>query len=172
MIPADEYCRVRKDITLFEALQFIDNAKAEKKLAHHHHDLLVEDEHGKIVGKMTMIDIFHYMEPSYLKMTNQKHPNALSKDFVQKIYTDFNLWSEPLNSLCAKCSGVKVEEVMHTPKPTEYLDEEDSLDKALHAFVLGIHQPLLVRKAGTVTGVLRLGDVFEEVKNSILACEI
>lgn len=172
MIPANEYCRVKKDTTLFEAMQFLVEQGEEKRLAHPHRDLLVEDVDGKVVGKVTMLDIFRYMEPSYLKMENQKHPNALSRDFVQKVYTDFNLWSEPLSTLCRKSSGVKVEEVMHTPKRTEVLDEEDSIDKALHAFVLGVHQPILVQKDGIITGVLRLGDAFEKVRTSILACKI
>lgn len=172
MIPASEYSRVKKDTTIFDAMQFLVKQGEENHLTHPHRDLLVEDADGKVIGKLTMLDIFRYMEPSYLKLENQRHPNALSRDFVQKVYTDFNLWSEPLSTLCQKSSGVKVEEVMHTPKRTEILNEEDSLDKALHAFVLGVHQPILVQKDGKITGVLRLGDAFEKVRTSILACDI
>ncbi|CCO23297.1 CBS domain-containing protein [Maridesulfovibrio hydrothermalis] len=172
MIPASEYCRVKKDTTLFDAMQFLVTQSEKKDLSHPHRDLLVEDEDGKVIGKVTMLDIFQHMEPAYFKVADQRHSTALSKDYVQKVYTDFNLWSEPLSSLCQKSSGVEVKEVMHTPKRSELVDEEDSLDKALHAFVLGVHQPLLVQKDGVITGVLRLGDAFEKVRTAILACEI
>ncbi len=172
MIPVEEYNRVKTDTTLFEALQCLAQQGEELNLPHPHRDLLVEDDNGKVVGKITMLDIFKHMEPSYFKMDDKHHPNALSMDFVQKVYRDFNLWSEPLSSLCRKNAGAKAGEVMHSPKKAEILDEDETLDKALHAFVLGVHQPLLVQKDGIITGVVRLGDAFDKVRTAILACEI
>ncbi|NDV22328.1 CBS domain-containing protein [Desulfovibrio sp. JC022] len=172
MIPVEEYNRVKEDTTLFEALQCLAQQGDELNLPHPHRDLLVENADGKVVGKITMLDIFKHMEPSYFKMDDQRHPGALSMDFVQKVYRDFNLWSEPLSSLCRKNAGAKAEEIMHTPKQAEILDEDDTLDKALHAFVLGVHQPLLVQKDGIITGVVRLGDAFDKVRTAVLACEI
>ncbi len=172
MIPVEEYTRVKKDTTLLAAMQDLTSQAEQENLPHPHRDLLVEDENGKIIGKLTMLDVFKHMEPSYLRMDNERHPNALSRDFVQKVYRDFNLWSEPLTDLCRKNADATVEEIMHTPHPVEIVDEDDSLDKALHAYVLGVHQPLLVKKDGIITGVLRLGDAFEKVKTAILACEI
>lgn len=119
-----------------------------------------------------MLDIFRSMEPAYFKMDYRDHPSVLSKDFVQKVYADFNLWSEPLKTLCQKCALLTVQELMHSPGKSEMISENDSIDKALHAFVLGLHQPILVHNGGMVTGVLRLGDIFESVRESILACDI
>nr|WP_203544855.1 CBS domain-containing protein [Desulfovibrio sp. JC010] len=172
MIPVEEYNRVTKETTLVESMQCLIQQGEDKNLPHPHRDLLVEDENGKVIGKVTMLDIFKHMEPSYFKMDDQRHPNALNMDFVQKVYRDFNLWSEPLSELCRKSAGATAGEIMHVPANTELLDENDSVDKALHAFMLGVHQPLLVQKDGLVTGVLRLGDVFEKVRSAILACEI
>lgn len=172
MIPVEEYTRVKKNTTLLAAMQGLTQQAEDENLPHPHRDLLVEDEGGMVIGKVTMLDIFKHMEPSYFKMDNTRHPNALSKDFVQRVYRDFNLWSEPLTDICRRKADTKVEEIMHTPQKVEIVNEEDSIDKALHAFVLGVHQPLLVQKDGKITGVLRLGDAFEKVKNSILACEI
>ncbi|WP_320174062.1 CBS domain-containing protein [Maridesulfovibrio sp.] len=172
MIPADEYCRVKKDTTLHEAMAQLVIQSEKKGLSHPHRDLLVEDEEGKIIGKVTMLDIFKSMEPNYFKKETGRHQNALTREYVQKIYTDFNLWSEPLSTLCQKCAALKVSELMHTPHLTEMINEDDSIDKALHSFVLGLHQPILVQKDGNVTGVLRLGDIFENIRKAILACEI
>jgi len=172
MIPVEEYNRVTKDTTLFEALQCLAIQGEEDNLPHPHRDLLVQGEDGRVVGKITMLDIFRHMEPSYFKMDDRGHPNALSRDFVQKVYRDFNLWAEPLSDVCRKSAIAKAEEIMHTPKKAELVDEDDTLDKAIHAFVLGVHQPLLVQKNGIITGVLRLGDAFEKVRAAVLACEI
>ena len=172
MIPADEYCRVKKDSTLQEAMAQLVIQSENKGLSHPHRDLLVEDENGKIIGKVTMLDIFKSMEPNYFRMENDRHQNALSREYVQKIYTDFNLWSEPMTTLCQKCAALKVADLMHVPHLNEMINEEDSIDKALHSFVLGLHQPILVHKDGNVTGVLRLGDIFENIRKAILACEI
>ncbi|WP_432734595.1 CBS domain-containing protein [Maridesulfovibrio sp. FT414] len=172
MIPAEEYCRVRKETTLYEAMQILVCQGKEKNLAHPHRDLLVEDENGDIIGKVTMLDIFKSMEPSYFKMNYRDHPTVLGTEYVQKIYADFNLWSDPLSTLCQKCAKLTVEELMHSPGKSEKIDEDASIDKALHAFVFGLHQPILVQKDGKVTGVLRLGDIFESVREAILACEI
>ncbi|WP_320171903.1 CBS domain-containing protein [Maridesulfovibrio sp.] len=172
MIPAEEYCRVRKESTLQEAMLSLVKQGEENGLAHPHRDLLVEDADGNVVGKVTMLDIFRSMEPSYFKMDHLGHPSVLAKDYVQKVYADFNLWSEPLKTLCLKCAGMKVEELMHTPAKSEMVSEDDSIDKALHAFVLGLHQPILVHCDGRITGVLRLGDIFESVRKAILACEL
>ncbi|WP_415715032.1 CBS domain-containing protein [Maridesulfovibrio sp.] len=172
MIPAEEYCRVKKDATLHEAMTQLVIQGEEKGRIHPHRDLLVEDDEGNIIGKVTMLDIFKSMEPNYFKMDYKDHPSVLSKEYVQKVYTDFNLWSEPLNTLCQKCAALKVEELMHTPRKTEFINEEDSIDKALHSFVLGLHQPILVHKDKKVVGVLRLGDIFENVRKAILRCEI
>jgi hypothetical protein len=62
---------------------------------------------------------------------------------------------------------------MHTPKKMEYLEESATLENALHLYVMGIHQPLIVNnKDGKVIGLLRFGDVFEVIRQRLLRCDI
>ncbi|MBI9111823.1 CBS domain-containing protein [Maridesulfovibrio ferrireducens] len=172
MIPVKEYSRIKKSTTVSQAMLKLVKEGTDKNLPHPHRDLLVEDETGKIIGKVTILDIFSHMEPAYFKVL-EKNPKAfLDKSYVQKVFKDFNLWSEPLKNLCRNISKVKIEDIMYTPNQNEFISEEDNLDKPLHAYITGIHQPILVQKDGEVTGVLRLGDVFEKVRDSILSCEI
>ncbi len=64
---------------------------------------------------------------------------------------------------------VIVADVMYVPEKIEYIKENDSLEKALHIYVMGVHQPLIVRNAeGDITGVLRFGDIFEAFRQSLL----
>ncbi|WP_291329571.1 CBS domain-containing protein [Desulfovibrio sp. UCD-KL4C] len=172
MIPVKEYSRIKKHTTIHQAMLKLIKEGNDKNLSHPHRDILVEDENGKTIGKLTILDIFIHMEPSYFKFLSSNKNNFLDRKFVQRVFKDFNLWDEPMTTICSSISEVKVEKIMYKPALSEILDEDDSLDKALHSYIMGIHQPLLIQKNGTITGVLRLGDVFEKVRDSILTCAI
>jgi Mg2+/Co2+ transporter CorC len=90
-----------------------------------------------------------------------------------KAAQDFNLWIEPTQTICERGGRLKVSDVMHTPEKMEYIKETATLEEALHLYVMGIHQPLIVNNEdGRVTGVLRFGDVFEVVRKQLLNCNI
>ena len=54
----------------------------------------------------------------------------------------------------------------------EYVQESDPLEKAMNYYVMGVHQPLIVRNGESVTGVLRFGDIFEVVRERLLNCVV
>ena len=43
--------------------------------------------------------------------------------------------------------NLPVGDIMYTPKGVEYLEETDSLRKTVADYVMGVHQPLIVKKA-------------------------
>ena len=92
-------------------------------------------------------------------------------EFIKSAVKQFNLWLEPEKSICERGVGKKVADVMHTPREVEYLQETDTLEMALHLYVMGVHQPLIVKKGGAVSGVLRFGDVFEVIRSQLLNCD-
>ncbi|MGC8719330.1 MAG: CBS domain-containing protein, partial [Thermodesulforhabdaceae bacterium] len=59
-----------------------------------------------------------------------------------------------------------------TPVEGEFVEIDASLNEAIHKFVIGQHQSLLVLDKGEIVGVLRLSDVFMEVAQMIKQCEI
>ena len=61
--------------------------------------------------------------------------------------------------------------MMHVPEKVEFLQEDDTSEKAMNLYVLGVHQPLVVKPGDTVTGILRFGDVFEVVRKTLLSCD-
>lgn len=170
MIPILNYVTVREENTLVEVLQALEQSRKSEK-AHAHRDAIVVDANGEFLGKLTMIDVFRALEPNYAKIEKQKKKPTLTDEFVRRAAKDFNLWIEPAQTICERGSRLKVSNVMHIPEKSEYIKETDSLEIALHLYVMGIHQPLIVKnKEGKVTGVLRFGDIFEAVRQQLLSC--
>jgi hypothetical protein len=170
MIPISNYVTVKKTDTLVDVLQALESARQADE--HAHRDAIVVDDAGAFVGKVTMIDIFRALEPNYKKMVGRSADGTLTKSSVMKAVQAFNLWTEPEADICQRGAQKTVGDVMHAPRSFEFLQEEDTLEKPLNLYVMGVHQPLIVKKNETVTGVLRFGDMFEVVRKELLACNI
>lgn len=170
MIPISNYVTIKEDNTLFDVFQILEKNKSTS--SHAHRDAIVLDENGGFKGKVTMIDIFKALEPNYNKLFKNYKDGTLTKESVLSAVRDMGLWMEPMKTLCERGMGIKVAEVMHVPDEVEFLKEDDSLEKALHDYVMGVHQPLIVKNGDTVTGVLRFGDLFEVVRGQMLACPV
>jgi len=171
MIPISKYVSVKRKDNLIMVLQALEE-KRQSGIDHAHRDAIVVDSNGVFIGKITMIDIFRALEPNYKKIYQESKTGVLTKEFVMKMVKDFNLWLEPAKDICSRGGNLTVADVMYIPKDLEFVDETDSLEIALHNFVMGAHQPLVVKKGDDVTGVLRFGDVYEVVRKTLLSCAI
>jgi Mg2+/Co2+ transporter CorC len=167
MIPIANYVTVKKEDHLVEVLQALER-KRQNEGGHAHRDAIVLDDKGRFVGKVTMIDIFRSLEPNYKQIHQKRSGGTLTSKFVEEAAKDLNLWMEPADNICQRGNKVAVADIMHVPGRAEYLKEDDNLEKALNYFVMGMHQPLIVKNEDTVTGVLRFGDVFEVVRERLL----
>ena len=170
MIPISDYVTVQKEDSLVEVLQSLEQARTENR--HAHRDAIVVDANDVFIGKITMIDIFRILEPNYKKVEPQMKKGILTAEFVMKAARDFNLWMEPTKTICERAYQLKVADIMHVPEKIEYIKEGDSLERALHIYVMGVHQPLIVRNDNhDVIGILRFGDIFEAFRQSLLSCD-
>lgn len=173
MVPLEEYVRVGEDATLYDIFQTLEEDREKKgNLRHSHRDVLVFDSQDGFMGKVTMADIFQSLEPNYRNIEKKETDHStLSSEYVSKIFKEFDLWTESLDTLCEKTVDLKVKDLLHTPLKGEYVDADDELDKAIHRYIVGVHQPLLVQEDGNLVGVLRFGDIFEVIKQCALACK-
>lgn len=170
MIPISSYVTIKKDNTLYDVFQILEQNRSASSRAHR--DAIVVDENGDFMGKVTMLDIFRALEPNYNKLFKNYEDGTLTKRYVLDAVKDMGLWLEPMKDLCERGMGITVAEVMYTPEDMEFLEESDSLEKALHEYVMGVHQPLMVKNGDQVTGVLRFGDLFEVVREEMLTCKL
>ncbi len=175
MIPFSNYVAVTKNQSLFDVIHALEvNKKSAEGRAHR--DAFVVDEDGKFIGTVTMTHIFKALEPKYKKVDAdqivQSSHGMVSKSYMAKIIKDLNLWSEPSKNICQRGETLKVSEVMYTPADADYIEETDSLERGLHQYIMGAQQPLIVKRGDEVVGALRFGDLFEEVRKHLLACQI
>ena len=78
----------------------------------------------------------------------------------------------PFEDACRKAAQAKVKKFMYSPSEGEYVEEDASLDVAIHRLVMGHHQSLLVTKGEKIVGILKLTDVFAEIFQTMKACEL
>ncbi len=171
MIPVSDYVTIKEENTLFEIFQILEKHK-EETANHAHRDAIVINNDGNFIGKVTMIDVFRALEPNYKRLIKNYTASTLTKEYVIEAVKDFNLWLEPMSDLCKRGRGIKVSEIMYVPGKHEFIQEDESLEKALHEYVMDIHQPLIVKKKDKVTGILRFGDLYEVIRKRLLSCEL
>ena len=163
MTPLSEYSTLGTDAKLSDVIVSLTESK--------HRDILIVDENGDLKGILTMTDILRALEPSYKKLdTHDRYKATLTSRYVGDVFKEFGLWTSSLSELCKKGCTTSVVDIMHVPDITDYLNEDDELEDALHHYVVGTQQPLIIRKNGEITGILRLVNVFDEIKKRMIAC--
>jgi len=166
MVPVSEYKTLGPDAVLSDVAAALSNSK--------HRDILIVDENGSFMGVLTMIDIIMALEPNYKKLSKKNlGSDVLTNKFVADIFKEFDLWNDSLADLCKKGLDIKVTDAMHIPNEEHMLNQDNDLEHGVHYYIVGAPQPLIVRQNGTVVGVLRIADVFEEItkRMNICACE-
>lgn len=174
MIPLSEYATVSIDATLFDAVQALKKAQdAFDKDQYRHRAVLIFDENHQIVGKVSQLDILRALEPKYETMGNiGMRRLGFTPQFMKSMLEQFKLWDSPLEDICRKAARIKVASFMYTPSEGEYIDENASLNEAIHQIVMGHHQSILVTRKGVIVGVLRLTDMYRAVRLKMQECQL
>jgi CBS domain-containing protein len=172
MVPLSEYAVVYEDATLSEAVDALERAQEQfDKSRYRHRAILVcEKKTGRVMGKISQLDVIRSLEPKYdLFMEEKAFPQTgmshfgFSPKFMKGILDQYQLWYEPLTDIFGKAGNQKVTEIMHTPTAGEYVKEDANLGEAIHQIIMGHHQSLLVTKKEDIVGILRLTDIFKEI---------
>ena len=175
MVPLTGFVSVSEDDSLFDAVQALEEAfDTHDGIKSQRRAVLVSDKDGKVVGKVSQLDVIRALEPKYDQMDTSRAMTrfGFNPNFIGTMFKEFNLWNKPLDEICRKAAQIKVKQFMYTPTEGEYVDQDDSLNKAVHKLVIGSHQSLLVTKEKEIVGILRLKDLFEEVCNRLDACKL
>lgn len=175
MVPIEEYATVSEDATLYEAVLALEEVQRKPSTREYkHRAVLVCSASGKVVGKLSQLDVLRALEPKFKKLGNVGLLGrfGLGPDVVKIITKELSLLENPLDDLCKKVARIRVRDVMHSPSEGEYVAETASLNEAIRQLVLGPHQSLLVTRGEAIVGVLRLTDVYVEISERIKACAL
>ena len=175
MVPLSEYATVNEDATLYEAVLSLEEAQEkfeDKHTRYRHRAILILDKDGKVVGKLGQLDVLRALEPKYQDMVEGKgsHRYGFTKHFMKSMLEGYHLFANPLDDICRKAGEQSVNKFMSTPTEGEYISEDASLDVAMHQFIMGHHQSLLVTAGKKIVGILRLTDVFAAVFHKMKEC--
>ena len=166
MVPLKEYATVSKEATLREAILALEKAQMSLDPSRHkHRAILVLDESGNVVSKITMKNILIALEPNYGKVegTGILERSGYSPDLIRSMLENSSLWAEPLQFFSERAAKLKVGDLIYAPSEDEYIDENATLGEAIHQLIMYPFLSLLVTSGEAVVGILRLSDVFTKV---------
>jgi CBS domain-containing protein len=175
MVPLAEYATVTEDANLYEAVLSLEEAQEkfeDKHTRYRHRGILILDKDGNVIGKLSQLDVLRALEPKYQEMIQGEglHRFGFTKEFTKSIMEDYHLFASPLEDICRKAGEQNVKKFMNTPSEGEYVSADVSLDVAIHQFIMGHHQSLLVTRDKEIVGILRLTDVFAAVFHKMKEC--
>jgi CBS domain-containing protein len=166
MVALNEYATVPKEATLREAVLALEKAQMTLDPSQHkHRAILVLDESGNVVSKITIKDILVALEPNYGKMegVDVLERSGYSPDLIRSMLEDHALWTEPLQFFRERATQLKVSDFIRAPSEGEYIDENATLGEATQQLVVYPYHSLLVTSGDEVVGILRLSDVFTKI---------
>ena len=166
MVPLEEYATVRQEATLREAILALEKAQMTLDPSQYkHRAILVLDESGKVVSKITMKNILIALEPNYGKVEGMGvlERSGYSPDLIQSMLVDIALWTEPLQFFRERATKLKVGDFIQAPSEDEYIDDNATLGEAIHQLMVQPYHSLLVTSGDRVVGILRLSDVFTKI---------
>ena len=175
MVPLSEYATVPQGSTLFQAFLALEKAQAEfDHTKYKHRAVLILDANKRVIGKVGHMDALRALEPKDKNLDEIKGlaQYGFGPEFVGELRKLRRLQAAPLDDLCKKAVELKVEDFMHTTGEGEFIDQETSLDIAIHQLVLGNHLSLLVTEKKNIVGILRLTDVFAAVFHAMKECTL
>ncbi len=161
LIPLVEYPHIREDSSLRDAFVAIEQGLATGKRFRH---VLVLDDKDNLVGLMGMRDILRGVFPDFLRATLPGHSrDAIALPQYPALAL---LWQDSFHTQCK-------EEALKPVKPhmapvTVTVSPSDPATKAAYLMVFTDSSMLPVVENGSVVGVIRMVDVFNEASKVVL----
>jgi CBS domain-containing protein len=164
MIPISEYATVVIGTPLIDALKALEKARtAYTESKYQHRAIIVLDQAGQVVGKISQLRALKAMEPKidfHNELEDMKKFN-FSDSYIAHLRDSYRSQGQILiTSNLQEAAAKKVEAFMQTPSPGEFVAENASLDTAIHKLIAGTLLSLLVTRDDKIVGILRISDVF------------
>ena len=132
MVLIDRFPKISNRTVYFEALSVLENAQknylsgeSERRI------LLVENEKGPVIGKLSPNDLFRGLERTIVGlMPMSPSLTRFGSDYIWKsMQKDFNLWENPFKNLCHKAKGIQINDFIKEPSKGPSVGADDPLVK-------------------------------------------
>jgi CBS domain-containing protein len=173
MTPIENFHRISKDASLIDAILVLESAQKDMAAGKANQRIVVvENEKGEVVGKISPSNVIRGLEPGYENIVSlSRESRAHAVDYViNTMKYHALLWSKPTEDICATVKDVKVKDFYNQPTEGQTIQIDDTLDKALHCIVLGRHRSLFVMDRGKVVGLLQFSKVYSEICEQVKQC--
>jgi CBS domain-containing protein len=174
MVPISEYATVPEEATLFESVLALEKAQETfQQSRYSHRAVLILDKNKRVIGKLSQMDFLCALEPrdANLDQIRKFKQFGFTRKAVALQQEEYLKNSPPILDVYSKAAKLKVTDLMQRPTEGEYVDENTSLDMALHQLTTGSNLSLLVTRNADIVGVLRLADVFAAVFHAMKESE-
>lgn len=158
MIPCSELSSINADATLGEAIvalgEVMDSFRHGGRGSR---VLVVKDNAGRMVGKLTPVDILRGMESSEAGMAQSAADSRLGRVscVLDTCLAEQRKASMPWDDAVSLSRTVKVSDIMQRIGRDQLVSENDDLNRIVHLFAAGKHNNLFVTDArGDLSGVL------------------
>jgi CBS domain-containing protein len=175
MVPLERYATIHEDRHLIDAIDALEKAqKVFEESPYVHRAVLVYDDNDKIIGKLSQWDVIKCLEPKYESFGDIRSTSlsGLSPGLIKSMMEKYALWQVDLDYICGRVAKKKVKDVMYKPTEGEIIHADSTMGEAVHSFIVGHHQSLLVTKDSEIVGILRLVDVFKLICERVKKCRI
>jgi CBS domain containing-hemolysin-like protein len=168
MAPISEYTAISQEATLHEAILALKTCQEKSEPV-----ILVHNGRQKLIGVITRLDVLRGLEHAYKEIGDLRHVShsGFSPEFIKSLIKQYGFWQRPLGEICNKSVDTKIKDFMYTPDEGEFVDQDASLDEAIHQLIMGNHHNLLITRGLEIVGILRLRDMFNEIYRRTKACK-
>jgi len=166
MVPLSEYATVSDEATLFEAALALEKAQEKFTQSEYtHRAVLIMNKEKGVVGKLSQLAVIRALEPEEARFDaiTDIQKFGFSSRFIGSQRKQHINGSPSLEQILPQLLRLKAVDYMQSLSEGEYVDENVSLDVAVHQLLMGSHLSLLVTRNGQIAGILRLSDVFAAV---------
>lgn len=170
MRPVDEFQRISSNATFMEALETLDRADLAFRSGNAPERIvLVMGERGRIVGKLSPIDVVRALEPNFAPIDNIKpgFHTRLAQASLDAMKEQLRVWHKPLTKLRQKAERIKIRDFITMPRADQMTQAEDTVNKAFHLFIVGRHGSLFVQDGREIVGLIRFSDVYRKIREAI-----
>ncbi len=174
LVPVSKFPKISCNANIYEGLVALENAQ--KKFLSGESEqriLLVEDEGGRILGKLSPIDLLRGLEMNYQKVDAEKALARFGLRYIwESMKDDYQLWENPFRDLCARAGKLQLKEFIKRPPEGQSVRSNDPMAKCLHLFVMNRHDALFVFEGDEVVGLLRFSDVYRKASATMKECHL